>query len=75
VDLKRGPLILVNATEELLGRKSSGSGLGALTTRAQRRSVVIIRYRDSNMDAFEFLSMTAEAVTLAILTERLLIIW
>jgi hypothetical protein len=27
VDLERGPLILVNTIEELLGRKSSGSGL------------------------------------------------
>jgi hypothetical protein len=27
VDLERGPLSLVSATEELLGRKSSGSGL------------------------------------------------
>jgi hypothetical protein len=27
VDLERGPLSLVSTTEELLGRKSSGSGL------------------------------------------------
>jgi hypothetical protein len=27
VGLKRGPLSLVTTTEELLGRKSSGSGL------------------------------------------------
>jgi hypothetical protein len=27
VGLERGPLILLSATEELLGRKSSGSGL------------------------------------------------
>jgi hypothetical protein len=27
VELERGPLYLVNTTEELLGRKSSGSGL------------------------------------------------
>jgi hypothetical protein len=27
VDLERGPLSLVNATEELLGRNSSGSGI------------------------------------------------
>jgi hypothetical protein len=27
VGLERGPLSLVNTTEELLGRKSSGSGL------------------------------------------------
>jgi hypothetical protein len=27
MDLERGPLILVSTTEELLGRKSSGSGL------------------------------------------------
>jgi hypothetical protein len=28
VDLERGPLSLVGTIEELLGRKSSGSGLG-----------------------------------------------
>jgi hypothetical protein len=30
VDRERGPLSLVNTTEELLGRKSRGSGLKSL---------------------------------------------
>jgi hypothetical protein len=32
VVLERGPLSLVSTTEELLGRKSSGSGLGTENT-------------------------------------------
>jgi hypothetical protein len=40
--LERGPLSLVSATEELLGRKSSGSGLETTPQHLSTKFVAVI---------------------------------